>query len=190
MTPPWLVALQLACSQRGMRAVGRQLGCSATTLSLVLRGVYMAGTDRIEARVRDHLQTELAAAQPAPPDWLQVLRAACGAGSQARTAEQLGISEATVSQALSGTYKAATTRIERRVRGELLGTTCECRVMGDVSTRVCQDVQERRPPIANPQHAQAWFACRGRGPFTRAGVCPHFNGAGAPNPNPSPKEPS
>lgn len=181
--PPWLTALQAACSERGMRAVGRQMGCSAATLSLVLRGVYMAGTDRIEARVREHLQADLAAAQTAPPatpDWLQVLRAACAAGSQARTAEQLGISEATVSQALSGTYKAATTRIERRVRGELLGATCECPVMGDVSTRVCQDVQERRPPIANPQHAQAWFACRGRGPFTRAGVCPHFNGAGAP----------
>ncbi|HQQ71923.1 MAG TPA: hypothetical protein PLL92_16680, partial [Alicycliphilus sp.] len=114
----------------------------------------------------------MTAADADTADWLAVLRAACNAGSQGRTAELLGISEATVSQVLSGHYKAATTRIERRVRGELLGATCECRVMGEVSTRVCQDVQERQPPIANPQHAQASLACRGRGAFARAGVCP------------------
>ena len=111
-------------------------------------------------------------------DWVQVLRAACNAGSQTRAAELLGISEATVSQVLTGSYKAATTRIERRVRGELMGAVCDCPVMGEVSTRVCQDVQERQPPIANPQHAQAAMACRGRGAFTRAGVCLQFNGAG------------
>ena len=115
---------------------------------------------------------------PTPDDWLAVLRAACAAGSQGRAAELLGISDATVSQVLSGSYRAATTRIERRVRGELMGATCDCPVMGEVSTRVCQDVQERQPPIANPQHAQAALACRGRGPWQRAGVCPHFNGAG------------
>jgi hypothetical protein len=114
------------------------------------------------------------------------------ATNQARAAERIGVSEATVSQVLSGTYKAATTRIERRVRGTLMGATCVCPVMGEVSTRVCQDVQERQPPgatrpIANPQHAQAWFACRGRGPFTRAGACPHFNGAGT---RPGAKEPA
>lgn len=112
------------------------------------------------------------------PDWLAALRAACAASTQAQAAMTLGLSEATVSQVLSGTYRAATGRVERRVRGQLLGAMCECPVMGDVNTRVCQDVQERQPPIANPQHAQAWFACRGRGPFTRAGPCPHFNGAG------------
>lgn len=109
---------------------------------------------------------------------MNALRAACAATSQEQAADRLGMSAATVSQLLSGTYAAATTRMERRVRGELLGHTCSCPVMGDVSTRVCQDVQERQPPIANPQHAQAWFACRGRGPFTKAGACPQFNGAG------------
>ena len=119
------------------------------------------------------------------PDWLAALRQHIGSGSQSRAAELLGISEATVSQVLSGNYKAATTRIERRVRGELLGAVCDCPVMGEVSTRVCQDVQERQPPISNPQHAQAALACRGRGLFSRAGVCPHFNGGGK-TANPAP----
>jgi hypothetical protein len=114
-----------------------------------------------------------------PSDWLAALRAERERTSQARAAERLGLSEATVSQVLSGTYKAATVRIERRVRGALMGAQCLCPVMGEVSTLVCQTVQERTPPIPNPQHAQAWMACRGRGAFTRAGQCPHFNQAGA-----------
>lgn len=118
------------------------------------------------------------AAAPAGGDWLAALRAECSASTQGQVALTLGLSEATVSQVLSGSYRAATTRIERRVRGHLLGAMCECPVMGEVSTLVCQEVQERQPPIANPQHAQAWFACRGRGRFARAGACPHFNGGG------------
>lgn len=182
MTSLALQALGRACQARGLRTVARQLALSPSTLSLINRGLYMAKTERIEARVRQHLGADIAALQA---DWLQALRMEAKATTQAQAGERLGISEATASQVLSGSYGAATTRIERRVRGELLGATCACPVMGEVSTRVCQDVQERKPPIANPQHAQAWFACRGRGPFTRAGQCPHFNGAGA-KPTPTP----
>lgn len=115
-----------------------------------------------------------------PADWLKALGRECARANQVRAAQRLGISEATVSQVLKGAYKANPMRIERRVRGELMGALCECPVMGEVSTRVCQDVQERKPgQIANPQHAQAWRACRGLGAFTRAGQCPHFNQAGA-----------
>lgn len=112
-------------------------------------------------------------------DWLQALAQLVALYGQGPAAEHLGLSAPTVSQVLSGSYGASTARIERRVRGELMGATCDCRVMGDVSTRVCQDVQERKQPIANPHYAVTWLACRGRGRFTKAGVCPHFNGAGA-----------
>jgi hypothetical protein len=116
-------------------------------------------------------------------DWMDALRDLAKRIGGSGAAQEVGLSEATVSQVLSGSYAASTRRIERRVRGQLLGATCSCPVMGQVSTRLCQDVQERKPPIANPQHAQAWMACRGRGPFTRAGRCAHFNGAaGAPKP--------
>lgn len=179
MTPAWLGRLQAACKASSLRAVARQLDLSHTTLSLAMRGLYMASTDHIAARVLARLP------EPQDADWLAALRRECDATTQGMAATALGLSEATVSQALSGTYKAATTRIERRVRGQWLGATCGCPVMGQVSTRVCQDVQERQPPIANPQHAQAWFACRGRGPFQRVGTCPHFNGGGKPQP---PKE--
>ena len=192
MTPEMLDRLRLACAARGLRAVGSELGYSAATLSLVLRGVYMASTDRIEARVRSALTPE--------PDWLKALRAEAESTSQARAAMRLGVSEATVSQVLSGTYKAATTRIERRVRGELMGAMVECPVMWEVSTKLCQTVQERPEGMTgNPQYLQARSACRGIGPFAKRGPCPHFNGGGkaaaapAPKatsttPNPAPKE--
>lgn len=174
MTPHLFARLQAACARDGLRTVGNRLGLSPATLSLVLRGKYMAGTDRIEARVAAHLP------EPTDAEWIEAWRAAARRTTQAQAAELVGVSEATASQVLSGNYKAATTRIERRVRGELLGATCACPVMGEVSTRICQDVQERQPPIANPQHAQAFFACRGRGPYAKAGACPHFNGGSKP----------
>lgn len=115
------------------------------------------------------------------PDWITALAAYAAEGGQARAAERIGVAESTLSQVLSGSYKASTARIERRVRGELMGATCECPVMGDVSTRMCQEVQERRrEAIGNPHYLQAWLACRGRGRWQRQGPCVHFNAGGAP----------
>ncbi|MFG6462276.1 hypothetical protein ACG04Q_11910 [Roseateles sp. DXS20W] len=158
-------------TQHGQRAAAARLGMSAATVNKVLKGTYMADTKHIEQRVRERLSDT----------WLGALRAECDRTSQTAAASRLGISDTTVSQVLSGNYKASTVRIERRVRGELLGEQCECPVMGDVSLRVCQDVQERSlgkgsPGIGNPQHALAWHACRGSGRFASRGACPHFNG--------------
>lgn len=174
MTPAWITRLQAAVAADGQRRVANKLQLSQTTVCLALQGKYMAKTDRIESRV----MAVLPAVDEA--DWITAWRAEAKRTSQAQAADLVGVSEATVSQVFSGTYKAATTRIERRVRGELLGATCECPVMGDVSTRVCQDVQERQPPIANPQHRECFHACRGRGPYARAGACPYFNGGAKP----------
>lgn len=168
----WLDMLQAACDRTSQRVVAAELGLSQTALSLVLSGKYPASTSRIEEAVRTRYGSR--------EDWLTALRAEVARTSQVRTAVKLGISEATVSQVLSGTYKASTLRIERRVRGALLGETCQCPVMFDPPLHVCQNVQERKYElIANPEHAQAWLACRGAGRFERKGLCPNFNGAGS-----------
>ena len=105
---PWafaLVALVLVaahCHDRVLRcAPGAWAPVLQSELDRTLAGATPAGT------------------RPVVIEWLAALRLVCATTSQGRAAEQLGISEATVSQVLSGTYKAATTRIERRVRGEL-----------------------------------------------------------------------
>lgn len=179
MTADSLARLQAGVQTHGTRGCARLLGLSPATLSLVLRGKYMTKTNYVESRV-------LAVLPPVDEaDWITAWRIEAKRTSQAQAADLVGVSEATVSQVFNGAYKAATTRIERRVRGELMGFTCECPVMGDVSTRVCQDVQERQLPIANPQHRECFHACRGRGPYARAGACPNFNGGAKP---PSTKE--
>lgn len=122
--------------------------------------------------------------------WLDTLRTEVDRTSQARVAERLRISEATVSQVLSGNYKANTQRIERRVLGELLGRQVECRVLYDISLRVCQDVQERpRGAGSNPMHQQCYSACRGTGKWEEKGPCPHFCGQGTNAATPA-KEPT
>lgn len=168
----WLDLLRAACERTSQRQVAAELAISPTTLSLVLNGKYQASTAAIEARARQRYGSR--------HDWLTALRAACERSSQARVAEKLGVSDTTLSQVLSGTYRASTLRIERRVRGVLLGETCQCPVMYDPPLHLCQQVQERKfEQIANPQYAQAWLACRGLGRFESAGPCPNFNGGPA-----------
>lgn len=116
------------------------------------------------------------------PNWLDALSAEVERTNQARVAARLRISEATVSQVLSGNYKANTQRIERRVRGELLGEAVECPVLFDISLRVCQDVQERpRGAGSNPMYQQCFSACRGLGKWEAKGPCAHYCGAGSTN---------
>jgi DNA-binding transcriptional regulator YdaS (Cro superfamily) len=113
--------------------------------------------------------------------WLTTLRAEVARTSQARVALRLGVSEGTVSQVLSGTYKASTQRIERRVRGVLLGEVVECPVAFEMPLQVCQAIQDRPADkrFGNPVHARAWLCCKGRGEFTNAGPCPHAAGQAA-----------
>ena len=109
--------------------------------------------------------------------WLLALRAEVARTTQARVAERLGLSEGTVSQVLSGQYKAATQRIERRVRGALMGETVDCPVALEMPMHVCQGIQDRAGGrFGNPVHARAWLCCKGRGEFSGVGPCQHATG--------------
>lgn len=187
----WLELLRRMCAERGSQAkVAEELGLSKTTVSLVLAGKYPARSEAIGAAVLEvYGQSDIARALQAEPAWLAALRAEVKRSSQARTANRLGVSEATVSQVLSGNYRANTLRIERRVRGELLGEECDCPVLyGDLPMQVCQEIQEQPASrhFANPTHQQAWYACRGMGRFEAAGPCPFFNCGSNKSPSASP----
>lgn len=93
------------------------------------------------------------------PDWILALRSTCKATSQASVAKRLGISSATVSQLLNGTYCADTSRMEARIRGELLRETVTCPVMGEVSRRVCTE-EQRRPYYPDPISSALYRACK------------------------------
>lgn len=94
-----------------------------------------------------------------PLDWLDALRAAVEASSQAAVAKRLDVSPATISQLLKGTYAADTRRMEQRVRGELMRETHECPVLGQLTKRQCQDEQSK-PYYANPLRSALHKACK------------------------------
>ena len=93
-------------------------------------------------------------------DWIDVLRAACEASSQTKVARRLAVSAALVNQVLRGRYKASLTRLEARVRGELMRETLSCPVLGEISKRRCQDEQRRPFAATNPQRVALYGACR------------------------------
>lgn len=101
-------------------------------------------------------------AKPLPPDALQALKAMCEAegSNQAKVAGRLGISDASVSGALRGRYIGNVERLAERIRGELLNAMAQCPVLGEITTRICQDQREKPFSAHNPQAVRLWRACR------------------------------
>lgn len=99
-------------------------------------------------------------AKPLPDDALSALRTLCSTTSQAAVARKLGVSDAAISGALKGRYIGNVERLAERVRGELLNATVRCPVLGDITTRICQDEREKPFHSANPTRVQLWRACK------------------------------
>ena len=77
------------------------------------------------------------------PDWVLVLAEACDSSSQSKVGARLGFrSGAALSAVLANNYKADTTSIEKKVRGELMAATVMCPATGEISLAVCLDNQE------------------------------------------------
>lgn len=102
-------------------------------------------------------------AVPLPADALQALEAACKAGTQAEVARKLGLSDGTVSNARKGRYIGNVDRIAERIRGTLMRATVQCPVLGEITTRICQD-ERGKPFIPNGPRVRLWRACQ---------ACPH-----------------
>lgn len=104
----------------------------------------------------------------AEADWIAALRVQCKRTSQGKVARVLGISSAVVNQLLRGRYDHDTGRLEVRVRGEFMRAVVTCPVLGEISTRRCQDEQARPFSAMSPITADLYQACRGG--------CPNFTG--------------
>lgn len=96
-----------------------------------------------------------------PPDWIVALASACDGKSQGEVARDLAISPARVNQVLGNSYKGRMDRMEQLVRGQYMKATVDCPVLGEISTRECQENQQRnkifRP--TNPLRVKLHQAC-------------------------------
>lgn len=108
-------------------------------------------------------------AKPLPEDALQALRELCAKTTQAQVARRLGVSDAAVSSALNARYIGNVDRLAERIRGELLNETVQCPVLGEITTRICQDEREKPFHSANPVRVRLWRECQ---------RCPHNPKAG------------
>ena len=104
-------------------------------------------------------------------DWIQVLTQECERTSQAKVAERIGVSGAVVNQVLRGRYKGRLDRVEARVRGEFMREVVACPVLGEISTRQCQDEQRRPFMTTNWMRGAVYRACRDG--------CPNYRGEDA-----------
>lgn len=98
-------------------------------------------------------------------NWLEFLRAECKRTSQTQVAARLNVSQSMLNQVLQGKYKASTSNIEARVRGEYHHETVRCPVFHDISRRDCLDNQQRPLNPNNSLRLGCYWACRGG--------CPH-----------------
>ena len=94
------------------------------------------------------------------PRWLTELRHQCANRSQAKVARELGVSGALISQVLKGKYPGDLTRIEKLVRGEYLGDTVTCPILGELELDNCQRYQRDKIATHNPLRVQLYRACK------------------------------
>lgn len=105
-----------------------------------------------------------------PPDWVEALARACDGASQARVAGRLGLSAATVNQALKGAYKGNVARIEAAVRGAYMAETVACPGRGcAIPTDECVGWRRRPYDGANHLHVRMYRACRSGCPHSDLG---------------------
>jgi hypothetical protein len=102
--------------------------------------------------------------RPLPEDVLRLLREQAKHATQVQLAEQLGVSNSAVSQALHDKYRGHVERFCARVRGLWGGDTVRCPVLGAINTKVCTDQQGKALAYTNPLRVAVARACK---------TCPH-----------------
>lgn len=103
-------------------------------------------------------------ATPLPKDALDALLELKTHHTQAEIARRIGVSDGTISNALKGRYIGNVDALAERIRGELLNQTVDCPILGQITSRICQDERKKPFHTANPMRVQLWRACR---------ACPH-----------------
>lgn len=106
------------------------------------------------------------------PDWIVELAKLADDLGQRRAGDRIGYSGSLVSAVLRGRYEGDLERVEKAVRGALMGAVVECPVLGQIGRHTCIATQRKPLSSANPKSVRLYFACRN----------------GCPNANPNTKE--
>jgi hypothetical protein len=99
-------------------------------------------------------------AKALPDDAMQALLQLKEHLKQSEIAARIGVSEGTISNALKGRYIGNVEALAERIRGELLNQTVKCPILGEITSRICQDERKKPFHTANPMRVQLWRACK------------------------------
>ncbi len=80
--------------------------------------------------------------------------------SQAKVAEDLGISPAVVNNLLNDRYPGDVAGMADRIRGQYMAETVHCPVLGVLGRRHCLDYQARPLVFTNSQRSALYRACK------------------------------
>lgn len=96
-----------------------------------------------------------------PPDVKEALQqAVVNLKSQAKVAEDLGISPAVVNNLLRDRYPGDVAGMADRIRGQYMAETVHCPVLGVLGRRHCLDYQARPLVFTNSQRSALYRACK------------------------------
>lgn len=156
------VLIREACQRSSQRKVAERLGIPQSFINQILNADY---EDIVTKLLQDH------ADEANGKDWLAVLMAECKSSSQASIARRLNVSGSVISSVLKGHYQGDLKRIEELVRGEFMGAVVQCPILGEITSRACQDWQARPFGATNPTRVQVFRACRNGCPNATSGRC-------------------
>jgi hypothetical protein len=106
--------------------------------------------------------------KPLPADVLQIIRTQSKLMNGRKLSELLGVSTSAVSQALNDKFVGNVERFCLRVRGVFAGDSVRCPVLGDITTKVCLEQQQRPKAFTNPMRVTLHRTCP---------TCPHHQGS-------------
>ncbi len=95
------------------------------------------------------------------PDWILVLRQACGKSSQRRVSSVIGYSPAVICLVLNGSYGGNLVAVEARVRDRLMKHALTCPVKGQITMNECLSNQAEPFSAASAAAVKLWLACQG-----------------------------
>lgn len=109
---------------------------------------------------------------PDTPDWIIELARLADRYGLRGAGDRIGYSGTVLSNAINAKYGGDLGRVEKAVRGALMGAVVECPVLGEIGRHTCIATQRKPLSSANPKSVRLYFACRN----------------GCPNANLNPKE--
>lgn len=113
----------------------------------------------------DVLAKARAAWGDALPDWVAELAREANRTTSALAAKRIGYSSAVISHVFAGNYAGDIRRVEKKVRGALMGENVVCPIVGEIGRDRCLDEQKMGNTGASSIRTRLFHACRGG--------CPH-----------------